>query len=211
MISTAFLVLHVGAGALALASGLTLMVLPGKGNDRHRRIGRVFGWSMAVSLAASVVLALVNFSSFLLAIAGFSAYLLAAGWRAARRRKAEPGMADRLIAGLMLGLALVMIVAGLTGAVGGAANVVMPVFGMIGGALACQDLMEVSRVGPPRIARHLSRMMGALIGTITAALVVNGPTLGLPPIATWLVPTVLVVPAIIWWNVRLRRVAAGRG
>ncbi|WP_372005156.1 hypothetical protein P7L68_10910 [Tistrella mobilis] len=210
MISTAFLVLHVGAGALALASGLTLMVLPGKGNDRHRRIGRMFGWSMAVSLAAAVVLALVNFSSFLLAIAGFSAYLLAAGWRAARRRKAEPGMADRLIAGLMLGLGLVMIVAGLTGAVGGAANIVMPIFGVIGGALACQDLMEASRVGPRRIARHLSRMMGALIGTITAALVVNGPALGLPPIAAWLVPTVLVVPAIVWWNVRLRR-ASGQG
>ncbi|MFD0389883.1 hypothetical protein ACFQ4K_22200 [Tistrella bauzanensis] len=48
-------------------------------------------------------------------------------------------------------------------------------------------------------------MLGALIATVTAVLVVNGDALGLPSVAAWLAPTAAVVPLIVWWNVRLRR------
>jgi uncharacterized membrane protein len=208
LIFSLLLMVHIAAGAVALGAGLVLLVLA-KGDDRHRRIGRLFGRMMVVVLIAAYGLALIRFSPFLLAVAAFSSYLLAAGWRAARRRKPAPGMADRLIAGLMLGVGLVMAAAGLTGAVDGAARIVMPVFGLLGAALAAQDLLESGRSNADRIGRHLSRMLGALIATVTAVLVVNGDALGLPSVAAWLVPTVAVVPLIVWWNVRLRRGAPG--
>ena len=54
--------------------------------------------------------------------------------------------------------------------------------------------------GKERIATHLARMLGGLIATITAVIVVNFRTdnVGLS-VLSWLGPTIVLVPVIFYW------------
>jgi uncharacterized membrane protein len=85
-------VLHVGAGATALASG-TVAVFARKGSYIHRRAGTVFVVSrlvvttFAAYLAVAVPGQLVN-----LFIATFTAYLVATGWMTVRRHERTAGL-----------------------------------------------------------------------------------------------------------------------
>jgi len=89
---------------------------------------------------------------------------------------------------------------------GGAQPVILVVFGSIGLTLALSDWRDWARgpvAGKARIARHLGRMLGGTIATITAAGVVN---LGfLPDLVVWLGPTALITPVIFWWTARVTR------
>jgi hypothetical protein len=88
----------------------------------------------------------------------------------------------------------------------GAQPVILLVFGSIGLTLALSDWRDWARgpvAGKARIARHLGRMLGGTIATITAAGVVN---LGfLPDLVVWLGPTALITPVIFWWTARVTR------
>jgi uncharacterized membrane protein YoaK (UPF0700 family) len=55
--------------------------------------------------------------------------------------------------------------------------------------------------GNKRIAKHLSFMLGASIGTVTAFLVTNFQLQ--PAIILWLGPTLLLTPYIFYWNYKL--------
>jgi hypothetical protein len=84
--------------------------------------------------------------------------------------------------------------------------VILLAFGSIGLTMALADWRDWARGpinGKVRIARHLGRMLGGTIATITAAGVVN---LGfLPDLVVWLGPTALITPVIFWWTARVTR------
>ena len=88
----------------------------------------------------------------------------------------------------------------------GAQPVILVAFGSIGLTMALADWRDWARgpvAGKARIARHLGRMLGGTIATITAAGVVN---LGfLPDLVVWLGPTALITPVIFWWTARVTR------
>jgi len=204
MIQT-ILFLHILAGVAALAAA-GIAVASTKGGRLHRRSGAIYTLVMLVVGVSALVLAVMHPNPFLFAVGVFSLYLVFTGWRAAMMRDGRPrrldhaGGAVMALAGLgMLGWGAQGILAG-----SGAQPVILVAFGSIGLTMALADWRDWARgpvTGKARIARHLGRMLGGTIATITAAGVVN---LGfLPDLVVWLGPTALITPVIFWWTARV--------
>ena len=206
----ALLFLHILAGVLALAAAGAALGAA-KGGRLHRRAGGAYAAAMAAVGLSALVLALARPSPFLFAVGVFSLFLVFTGWRAATVRDGRPRPVDHAGGAVMAASGLAMLGWGgwglATGA--GAQPVILLVFGAIGLSMAAADLRAWRRgpiAGKDRIARHLGRMLGGVIATVTAAGVVN---LGfLPDLLVWLGPTVLITPVIAWWTARVTRGAA---
>ena len=79
-------------------------------------------------------------------------------------------------------------------------------FSSIGLTMALSDWRDWARgpvTGKARIARHLGRMLGGTIATITAAGAVNLSFL--PDLVVWLGPAAIITPVIFWWTVHVTR------
>jgi len=206
MIQT-ILFLHILAGVAALAAA-GVAVGSAKGCRLHRRSGNIYTLAMLITGLSALVLAGVDPNPFLFAVGIFSLYLVFTGWRAAMVRDGRPRRLDHAggtvmaLAGLgMLGWGAQGIMAG-----SGAQPLILLAFGSIGLTLALADWRDWARgpiTGKARIARHLGRMLGGTIATITAAGVVNLDFL--PDLLVWLGPTALITPVIFWWTARVTR------
>src|SRR6056297_3653805 len=189
MIQT-ILFLHILAGVAALAAA-GIAVGSAKGGRLHRRSGNIYTLAMLFVVVSALVLAVVHPNPFLFAVGVFSLYLVFTGWRAVM-----------VLAGIgMLGWGAQGVLTG-----SGAQPMILLAFGSIGLTMSLSDWRDWARgpiTGKARIARHLSRMLGGTIATITAAGVVN---LGfLPDLLLWLGPTALITPLIFWWSARVTR------
>ena len=86
--------------------------------------------------------------------------------------------------------------------------VTMLVFAVIAIALAAADAIYFRQQiqsrktgGRQRLQRHLTNMLAATIATVTAVTVVN---VDMEPVwLPWILPTIVVVPVIVWWNRRI--------
>jgi uncharacterized membrane protein len=206
MIQT-ILILHILAGVVALAAA-GIAVGSAKGGGLHRRSGNAYTLAMLSVGLSALVLAVVHPNPFLFAVGVFSLYLVFTGWRAAIIRDGRPRRFDHA-GGVVMALAGTgMLGWGAQGVLvgGGAQPVILLAFGSIGLTMALADWRDWARgpvTGKARIARHLGRMLGGTIATITAAGVVN---LGfLPDLLVWLGPTALITPGIFWWTARVTR------
>ncbi|WP_435065544.1 hypothetical protein [Halobaculum sp. EA56] len=198
--------LHIAAGVAALVAG-TGALATRKGGRRHRRAGKGFLASMAVTVSTVVPLAALDPTTFrilLTLVAVFSGYLAFSGYRVLSRGRpagdARPvdwvAACSTLIAcGLLGGWGLVWLVDGRS------FGVVMAVFAAIGIAFAGLDVRTFRRAAPDdRIVSHLQRMLGAFIATVSAVSAVNlTPMLG---VAAWLWPTAAGVPVIYYLSAR---------
>ncbi len=205
MIQLILLAVHIAAGSISLASaGVALATA--KGGRWHVLAGRVYAVGMTVVFVTAVPLAVLGGSIFLFLIALFSFYLVFAGWRFARNRQRRAHPADWFavaaigITGLaMWGYAVVI-------ALGGSSQwVTLLVFGGIAIALGLADARfhRTQPGGARRVSRHLTNMMAGTIATITAVTVVNVEMD--PAWVPWILPTVVITPLIVWWNVRILR------
>ncbi|SDU03834.1 DUF2306 domain-containing protein [Halopseudomonas salegens] len=197
--------LHITAGFVALAMAGLALASP-KGKTWHRRSGSLYVAAMFTVSLSTLWLVVVRPNPFLLAVGVFSFFLVFTGWRAARIRDGRPRWIDHLVGSLMAGAGLTMLITAVVGFIhnGGAQPWILLVFGSIGLSLALSDWRDWRQgpiVGKQRIARHLGRMLAGTIATLTAALVVNATWL--PDLVTWLAPTVLITPVIVWWNARV--------
>ena len=191
---------HIGAGGVALFAGL-IPIVGRKGGRWHIGAGRVYVAAMiVVALTALVLTALLPLTGsrlFLTGIAIFSFYLSFSGWRTARRRTAQLARPDVALAVFTLLIGVLMIGAGIYWQA-----ILFAFFGGLTSLFAGQDLRTTFGPTPsgrpePFIFRHISRMGGSYIATVTAFLVVN---LGrwLPAAAPawlgtagWIAPTVV--------------------
>lgn len=208
MIALTLLVIHIGAGSVALLTAFVALVTA-KGGVIHVRAGRAYAIGMTLIFLTAIPLAILGASIFLLLIAVFSFYLVFAGWRFARNRSRRPQSVDWVAAAIMglTGLGMWCYAAVL--AVSGGGNwVTLVAFGFIAVALSVADglFFNQGRNGKRRpaphlrIQRHLTNMMAGTISTITAVMVVN---VSMNPVwVPWLLPTIVITPLIIWWNVR---------
>lgn len=198
------LFLHILAGVAALAAA-GVAVGSSKGGPQHRRAGNIYTLAMLFTGFSALVLAVVHLNPFLFAVGIFSLYLVFTGWRAAMVRDGRPRRLDHAGGAVMALAGLGMLGWGANGLLAGpgAKPVTLVAFGSIGLTMALADWRDWSRGpinGKARIARHLGRMLGGTIATITAAGVVN---LGfLPDLVVWLGPTALITPVIFWWTAR---------
>ena len=220
MLALTLLVIHIAAGSIALLTALAALVTA-KGGTIHVRAGRVYAIGMTLIFLTAVPLAILGADVFLLLIAFFSFYLIFAGWRFARNRSRRPQPVDWVAVAIMglTGLAMwgYAVALGLSGS---GQWVTMLAFGSIAVALSVADglFFNQGRSGRRRpasylrIQRHLTNMMAGTIATVTAVMVVN---VSMDPVwLPWLLPTVVITPLIVWWNVRTARQArpeAGSG
>ena len=208
MLALILLVIHITAGSIALLTAFVALVTA-KGGVIHVRAGRVYAIGMSVIFLTAVPLAALGANVFLLLIAFFSFYLVFAGWRFARNRSRRAQPVDWIAVAIMgltgLGMWAYAVVLGLSGS---GQWVTMLAFGFIAVALSVADglffIQGRSANRRPaayrRIQRHLTNMMAGTIATVTAVMVVN---VSLNPVwLPWLLPTIVITPLIVWWNVK---------
>lgn len=203
----ALLIAHITAGVISLAAA-GIALASDKGARIHRRFGRIYVIAMLTVSISALLLALQALNGFLLMVSVFTFYLIFTGWRAATARSGTEGRLDRTIGigvGLvsigMMGWGVFLLSSGITHP-----SITLIVFGFIGTVLPISDWRHWKRGpirGKSRIARHLSRMIGGTIATLTATAVVNLEHW--PDTVVWLGPTALLTPVILWWTARLDR------
>ena len=201
---------HIAAGTAALIGAIVAVTAKGarwRGNA-HRYAGRLFVLGMTAVFLTAVPMAVMDGNLFLLLIAVFSMYLAFAGWRLAPTGPRIPGTADRVAVIFLLAAGAAMLGYGLHSlfSVPGKGAVLLT-FGGIAVAMGVGEGRQLRRGWPKgrtRTARHLTFMLADTIATVTAVSVVNFTTL--PPLVTWLGPTVLITPLISRWS---RRAQAG--
>ena len=210
MLTAILLTIHIAAGSVALLTA-AVALLTAKGQKWHILSGRVYAVAMTLVFLTAVPLALLGEDVFLLLIAFFSFYLVFAGWRFARNRRGGPHPVDWAAAAIMLTTGLGMgVYGGMLFGAGESQWVTMTLFAAIAVALGVADGLyhRLRRAtGGRRIARHLTNMLAATIATVTAVLVVNVETN--PAWIAWILPTVVITPFIVWWNIRIGRQYGG--
>ena len=201
-----FLFAHIGAGSIALFTGLVALALKKK-RGSHSKVGYVFHVSMLVVALSAFVMSILHANYFLFVVGVFSFYLTFTGYRSIvfLRGESKPNWLDKsamiLCAILMLGVTAKFLnnrAFSFTGF-----STIIIVFDLILTGLLIQDYKNFN----PRQAltknnwliKHITRMIPAYIATTTAFLVVNVDYKY--PVVIWLAPTFLFVPIIIF-NIR---------
>lgn len=198
------ILIHASLGTIALCAGIPAMASK-KGSTLHKKSGKIFFYSLLSSaLLALLISCLPNHNSpFLFAIGVFSIYLCVGGFRAVRYKKKSPSLFnDKLLAFLMISTGLAMIVYPII--IHHKINIVLSVFGLIGGMLALQDLRNFKQKESLRkkwLGIHLGKMTGAYIASFTAFIVVNG---WIPGIYGWLTPSFFGTLFIIYQTRKLK-------
>lgn len=203
VVFTIFLVLHIIGGTFSLLSGLGA-VISKKGSLWHRRFGKVFFYAMLLTTLSALVMAALKTGLFLFTIAVFSFYQTYMGYRAIKNKSMLANRYDKIIWGVALINAVVMITT---------LHPVLMVFGGIGLANTIRQLMHQRKLdGRPApkgdwLQLHIGMMMGAFIATITAFVVVNAPDNLGTALSTllWLAPTIVLVPLLVYWSIKHKK------
>jgi hypothetical protein len=223
------LAVHIGGATIGLLSG-TAALLVRKGAHLHRLFGNVFFVSMLTMAAIGATVSPFLPRPQLGNVIGgtFTFYLVATAWLTVRRTEGSVGRFDTGAFLFALGMAVTMVILGLRAANDPARSpddpplVAYAVFGSTALLSAFSDFRMIRRggvFGTQRIARHLSRMCGALL--IAAVSFFLGQQQVFPAWirgSTWLfVPEIVVLAFWGFWFVRVRftkwfeRDAADRG
>ena len=214
MAAAILLLIHVAAGSVALLAAVAAL-FTAKGERHHVFAGRVYAVAMTVIFLTALPLAILGSSIFLLLIAVFSFYLVFAGWRFARNRRGLPQTVDWCSTAIMGFTGLAMGGYGIVLVIAGNGQwITMLIFGTIAVALSLVDgqyhlrLARRTRVDVQRVQRHLTNMLAGTIATVTAVTAVN---VDLNPVwLPWILPTIVITPIIVWWNVRVGQRARRR-
>ena len=196
------LVMHIAGGTIALLAGPVAMRAR-KGGTLHRMAGRSYAAAMACTTGSALYLALVTRNRLLLVIAVFSFFLAYTGWRALWQKHLHEGRGARwfdwLVAAGTLLFSAGLLAAGLV--TGREATDLF--FGSLGVALAIRHMRELTgRVRPGGwVVRHMIGMSAAYIATVSAFAVVSLRFLPAP--VTFIVPTLIGTPLIVWTARRL--------
>ncbi len=180
---SSLIVMHIAGGSTGLIAGTTAAITR-KGNRRHRFAGKAFFYGMLLaSLSAGLLSWLPGHENiFLFAVGGFTLYMICSGYRAIfqkRQWKSGEGLPiwDALVTlfGAGFGSCLLYLAVQLLRSTG-LFGLVPMVFALVCLFFAWADLQLVlgkTTVKHRWLTNHISRMMGALIASYTAFLVVN--------------------------------------
>lgn len=204
-----FIYIHAFFGGLGLITGIGSIVVR-KGNLNHKRFGKWFTWSMIISSAISLVVARMpnHINNFLFLIGIFTIYMVLAGNRALTfksAKKTEANVLDKLVSGIMAASALLMMGFGINGLVHGHSHSILFLFfGWIGMFLPYGDYKLFKHTLKHRklwLINHLSRMLGALIASITAFIVAG---MKYDTLWAWMLPSVIGTVYIIYWIKKIK-------
>lgn len=215
------LAIHIGAGSIALASMLIPLVAQ-KGGRAHRRAGWVFVSAMGVVSVTALLLSAGrllfdprpearDFALFLLVIALLTGSAVSAGVRVLRFKDRSTARRHWWDTGLPALLGAASAGLGIYGLAHG--QVLFVSFGGIGLLSAAGSLRYWLRPPASRMHwwfEHMSGMLTGCIAAITAFLVIGGSSIGIWPLAAWLGPSLIGVPAITIWTRYYQRLFTAR-
>tara|TARA_R110002167_G_scaffold19734_2_gene72602 strand:- start:1084 stop:1743 length:660 start_codon:yes stop_codon:yes gene_type:complete len=199
-----FIYIHAFFGGIGLITGIGSIIVR-KGKLNHKRLGKWFTWSMIISSAISLVIARLpnHRNTFLFLVGIFTIYMILAGNRALTFKsikKTEANLVDKLVSGTMVISALLMIGFGITGLLNGYSHAILFLFfGLIGLFLPYGDYKLFKNTLKNRklwLINHLSRMLGALIASVTAFIVAG---MKYDTLWAWMIPSVIGTVYIIYW------------
>jgi len=101
----ALVFLHIAAGTGAVF-GMVGALITNKGKLWHRRMGKLYTFSMAMALLLAVIVSVLTFNVFLGLIGLFSGYFVYTGWRVALVRDGSRSTQDHLASLLMVACAV---------------------------------------------------------------------------------------------------------
>ena len=200
------LAIHILAGTTALLAA-ALAICSEKGKKTHIIAGRTYYWGMVGIFLTALPMSIITSNVFLFLIAFFSFYLAYAGRRFAQNRKGIASIADWIAVGLMIAAGLgMLILAAYYFIQNNSQSIILSVFGFIAISIGYTDYKTYKReeaTGKKRIAKHLTNMLAGTIAVVTAVLVVNVDME--PQWLPWILPTVILVPVISWWNWKIMK------
>lgn len=178
------LILHIIGGGTGLLAG-TIAASVKKGSKPHLLAGIIFFWGMLTASISALVLSWLpgHESLFLFAVGGFTLYMILTGYRIVvlkRQFKSAPlkiPLTDYLITVFGLSFAVFLLIQSVKGLLHGYVFSVVPgVFGVICLSYVLLDARLFTgrtTIKATWMYSHIVRMMGAMIASYTAFLVVN--------------------------------------
>ncbi len=197
--------IHAPLGGIALLAG-GISLIAKKGNNVHKKSGRVFFFSMLFSaISAFIISVLPNHESpFLFSIGLFSTYFLISGLRSLKFKQKEFQLkTDKIIAYLitLTGISMILYPVLLFSKL----NIILTVFGVVGIVFGLRDLKlfkDIKRLKKNWLKLHLGKMTGGYIAAVSAFFVVNQI---LPGIWNWFAPGILGSGYITYWMIKLNK------
>lgn len=203
---TVILILHVSAGFIALVVGL-IPFLVKKGGKLHNATGKVFYYAMIFVALSALALAMYRFNPFLLMVGLLTLYSTVTGYRGLQlmRGQATRGETQDWVLLVFCVAALGFTIWQTLAQFGTENTSILVLIGFF--AISLLNLLwqdgqvftgKKKMKGKAWIRYHIGRISGAYIATVTAFLVNNVRTD--PEFIAWLLPTVIGVPAIIYFQ-----------
>lgn len=199
--------IHAFFGGLGLLTGIGSVVVK-KGGELHKKMGKLFSIGMLTSSLISLPICCMpnHHNVFLFLIGLFTIYLVISGNRALSfKYKSKANLTDKLISGTMLFFSVIMILIGLYCQFKGIANgILFTFFGGFGFYMTYKDFIfykNFSESNRNWLSKHIGKMIGALIASITAYIVAG---LGIGNLIAWILPSVLGTFYIIYWNRKIK-------
>lgn len=181
---TILIILHVAGGTIGLISG-TIAAVVVKGKKAHLLNGKIFFYAMLMTAVSALIISNLpgHYNIFLFSVGGFTLYMILSGYRAVWLKR-NYGKTTHSFNWIDYGIMLFAVVFGVWLLVLSFKNIVMHdmfgivpgVFGLICLGYAVLDLrLLIKKVGVKQswMSNHITRMMGAIIASYTAFLVVN--------------------------------------
>lgn len=196
--------IHAFFGGIGLITGIGTILLK-KGSPNHKKLGRWFSWSMIISSLISLVIARMpgHINNFLFLIGIFTIYMVLAGNRALTFKsvkKTKANLRDKLVSGAMVFSGILMILFGIIGLIQSQSQGVLFIFfGLFGLFMPYSDFRLFATTLQNRklwLMNHLSRMLGALIASVTAFLVA---AMKYDNLLAWMLPTLTGTVYIVYW------------
>ncbi|MEO8533781.1 MAG: hypothetical protein ABI441_08520 [Flavobacterium sp.] len=195
--------IHAFFGGIGLITGIGSIVVR-KGGKLHKRMGKLFSIGMITSSLISLPICWMpkHQNVFLFLIGLFTIYLVLAGNRALTfKRKPKADLLDKIISGSMLFFSVIMISTGLYCQINSIENgILFTFFGGFGFYMTVKDFIfykNFSDTNKNWLSKHIGKMIGALIASITAYIVAG---LGIGNLIAWITPSILGTIYIIYWN-----------
>lgn len=199
--------IHAFLGGIGLLTGILIVTFK-KGGKIHKVLGNVFTISIILSVVLSLIIASLpnHKNTFLFLIGVFTIYLVIVGNRALKfKTETQDNVLDKIISGIMLLCALVMIILGSLGLMQKANGALL--FLIFGGFGCFLSLMDFRFYKNPKrykngwLMAHVGKMLGAFIASVTAFIVAG---VGIGSTLAWIMPTLLGTPYIIYWIKKLK-------
>lgn len=202
---TILIYIHAFFGGIGLITGIGSIIVK-KGQKLHKKMGKLFSIGMITSSLLSLPICFMpkHQNLFLFLIGIFTIYLVTSGNRALTfksKSKVKADLTDRLISGTMLFLSIIMILIGIYCVLNTITNgVLFAFFGGFGLFMTIKDFIffkNFTKTKNSWLTKHIGKMVGALIASITAFIVAG---LGLGNLITWITPSIIGTLYIIYWN-----------